>query len=401
YRPDGTLCYRTPAAESPDYSVAEGIKTSLPQLFARGPLVHFFTRCSEGIMEIRGATVHPSADLNRQSAALGYFFVGRVWTDRVAGELSRLIDGRVSLVPPQFDEVRPAFDFQKGKMLFHILLRDEVAHPLAAVRVELSLKAYFVAEQLTQRFLLVICLVVPLFFVLFYLLLARWIHRPVSRIVRALNEGRTDVLEELKNAQDELGDVARLIIRFTIQQKLLSTEVCERRQTEAQLKISQKRFRDIVDNAMEWIWEVDAQGRFTYVSPAMLKALGYDLQEVIGRNLYEFFHPEGLERQKHNMEELFDRHEAFGHLESCCRRKDNTNAWILTSAVPMTAENGRFGGYRGVFTDITQLKVTQQSLTQKLRELEKMNRFMVDRELRMAELKAQLKRLGPDVLSNP
>jgi len=45
------------------------------------------------------------------------------------------------------------------------------------------------------------------------------------------------------------------------------------RRAEAALRESEKRFRDISENALEWIWEVDADGVYTYASPVVERIL--------------------------------------------------------------------------------------------------------------------------------
>ena len=58
----------------------------------------------------------------------------------------------------------------------------------------------------------------------------------------------------------------------------------------AELKESEKRFKDITDNAREWIWEVDAKGKYVYGSPVIEKILGYKVEEVLTKHFYDLFH---------------------------------------------------------------------------------------------------------------
>ena len=51
-------------------------------------------------------------------------------------------------------------------------------------------------------------------------------------------------------------------------EKLKGAEA-ERKRAETALLESEKRFEDIAENTLVWIWEVDAEGRYTYASPVV------------------------------------------------------------------------------------------------------------------------------------
>ena len=61
------------------------------------------------------------------------------------------------------------------------------------------------------------------------------------------------------------------------------SDVTDRKLAEGKLEESINRFNDIADSALEWIWEVDAEGFFTYASPVIERTLGYKPEELIGK----------------------------------------------------------------------------------------------------------------------
>jgi PAS domain S-box-containing protein len=75
------------------------------------------------------------------------------------------------------------------------------------------------------------------------------------------------MLSSLHNAQGELRLVATII------------DITARKQAEEALRKSEQRFRDITENTSEWIWEVDAEGKYTYSSPMVKHLLGYEPEE--------------------------------------------------------------------------------------------------------------------------
>jgi PAS domain-containing protein len=78
----------------------------------------------------------------------------------------------------------------------------------------------------------------------------------------------------------------------------LEKEAFKRRRIEAELKDSETRFRDIAENALEWIWEIDSTGKYTYSSPVVRHILGYKPDEVVGKFFYDFFHPDEKNRSR-------------------------------------------------------------------------------------------------------
>ena len=59
----------------------------------------------------------------------------------------------------------------------------------------------------------------------------------------------------------------------------------------------------------------------------------------------------------------------------------------------VTDANEQVVGYVFVFSDLSEIAQTNEELKEKLKEIEKMNRLMVGRELRMHELKKKIKKL--------
>jgi PAS domain-containing protein len=67
-----------------------------------------------------------------------------------------------------------------------------------------------------------------------------------------------------------------------------------RRQAEVALQASERRFRSLIENMAGLIAVLDATGTLCYNSPSMELMLGYQLEELLGRCLDDFVHPEDL-----------------------------------------------------------------------------------------------------------
>ena len=65
----------------------------------------------------------------------------------------------------------------------------------------------------------------------------------------------------------------------------------QKRYTEQELSISEKFHRRITENMVDMISISDSKGNLKYVSPAHKKTLGYTENEMLGKNLFDFLHP--------------------------------------------------------------------------------------------------------------
>ena len=136
-----------------------------------------------------------------------------------------------------------------------------------------------------------------------------------------------------------------------------SVEITERKRAEGALLASQERFEQVAEHAQEWIWEIDADGLYTYASPVVEKILGYSPEEIVGKkHFYDLFHPEQRQEMKNAAFGTFARKKSFREFPNLNVHKNGREVWLSTSGVPLLDENGDLVGYRGVDTNITDRK---------------------------------------------
>jgi len=75
------------------------------------------------------------------------------------------------------------------------------------------------------------------------------------------------------------------------------------------------------------------------------------------------------------------------------RHKDGSTIWIRCRGLAIRDKKGNPIRMLGAHTEITFLKQTEEKLKEKITELERINRLMVDREVRMIELKKRIREL--------
>jgi len=151
--------------------------------------------------------------------------------------------------------------------------------------------------------------------------------------------------------------------------------ITERKEAEFALKISQERFEQVANSSGIWIWEVDVNGLYTYVSPMEETILGYKVEEVVGKkHFYDFFAPEIKEELKKKAFEVFAEKGNLLNLENANLHQDGHIVILETSGIPILDEMGNLLGYRGADRDIT----LQKFAIEKLRDSEDQFRTLVE-----------------------
>ena len=128
------------------------------------------------------------------------------------------------------------------------------------------------------------------------------------------------------------------------------------------LHMSEKRFRDIAENSLEWIWEVDSEGKYTYASPVVEKILGYKPEEVLGKFFYDFIRTEERGEIKKSVYEVFSQKKYFNNILNNKVHKNGNTVICETSGVPIISNNGELRGYRGAVRDISARKRAEEAL---------------------------------------
>jgi PAS domain S-box-containing protein len=170
---------------------------------------------------------------------------------------------------------------------------------------------------------------------------------------------------------------------------LYAHDVTDRKVAEADLRRSEERFKQVVESAGDWIWEINAEGLYTYASPIVETVIGYRPEEIVGKkHFFDLFAPEVKENLKKIAFEAFAKRESFKCFVNPNVHKNGRIVILETSGTPIIDEKGNFLGYRGADRDITERQ-------QKENELRKLNKDLV-----LASHRAGTAEVATDVLHN-
>ncbi len=122
------------------------------------------------------------------------------------------------------------------------------------------------------------------------------ITQPLDRLIRRMNKGSgPDPLPEPQH-KDEIEQLTHYFDlysrRLESYSRSLKAEIAERRQTEEALRVSQERYRSVMEAAPDPIIVYDMEGRVIYLNPAFSQVFGWTLDECRGKKMDHFVPPD-------------------------------------------------------------------------------------------------------------
>lgn len=147
-------------------------------------------------------------------------------------------------------------------------------------------------------------------------------------------------------------------------------KVIHQKRLKYSLQELERRFQDLADSAQDWIWEIDAEGRFTYSNPAVERALGYRPDEVIGSRFESFFLPDARSAEREAAFNVIKEGRPISGFTTCVTHRDGREVFLETSGVPVFDPLGKLAGYRGIDRDVTRRQRAEQALRKANDELE-------------------------------
>jgi PAS domain S-box-containing protein len=133
--------------------------------------------------------------------------------------------------------------------------------------------------------------------------------------------------------------------------------------TNSALRESENRFRQVTENAEEWIWEVDNNGMYRYSSAAVERILGYSPEElVLQKHFYDLFDPEARVELKKSALFIIERKEPFRHFVTRNFHKNGSIVILEKSGSPVLDEKGNLTGYRGADMNITERQRAEDAI---------------------------------------
>lgn len=179
--------------------------------------------------------------------------------------------------------------------------------------------------------------------------------------------GSYHVLEWSANADPEQGLIYAI-----------AHDITERKETQIKLKESEEKYRTLIDNILDIIFELDLDGKIIYLSPQTIDMLGYKPEELITRNAFSFIHPDDQEEVLKNQNYVINTGEV-GSVEFRIQHKEGH--YITVSSRGQLIEKDNKKKIVGLFRDITVRKKDEEKIQYQAKLVEEVSDAIISTDL--------------------
>jgi PAS domain S-box-containing protein len=363
YNTDLELVYQTtnlPGGIAPPIPYSD---ETIRALFSNDFKTRFAFRAPDDtIIEVRGATIHPTNDIAHATPPRGYFFVGRAWLAHRMENVSQISGAKVSITNgTQTSQDRSG----SNQILVHYPLTAADGSVLAYVRGEYPfnyLSGFQTAQSYSLRlFITAAGLLLALLSAGFIL----WIATPLRAISASLEQQKPEIIQSLRQDRGEFGRIANLVFDSFTQKKTLAETVRLQQEMESALRASEQQHRILaqISSDITFILAYDSHGVMSieWGADLITRETGYTLtgaETLLA--LQEIVHPD----QRAGLGSWYDQLLSLQVVESELRihTRGGDLRWYQIKLVPRR-EDGPESSLRvfGAARDITLQKAAQEA----------------------------------------
>lgn len=214
-------------------------------------------------------------------------------------------------------------------------------------------------------------------------------------VQRRKNEGKVPNEYECKMI-DRYGGKKDIFVKVgmipgTKQSIATNLDITSRKRAEEARRVSEEKYKLLVESAGEAIFIVDEKGIFQLVNSRAATRLGPRPEDFIGKKLGDFFPEEITTRHLAGVKRVIN--SGKGEVIESKMEIEGQIRWFRTSIVPLKETLGQANAVLGITRDVTKLKLTEEELRKRGMELEK---NAANLEEANAALKILLKRRDED-----
>jgi PAS domain S-box-containing protein len=152
--------------------------------------------------------------------------------------------------------------------------------------------------------------------------------------------------------------------------RLQRSEFYARRELEfayQKLGVTEAKYRNIFENAVEGIFQSSPDGRYITANPALARIYGYSSPEEVTANFTDIEHQLYVDpHRRAEFVRLIEEYGSVSEFESQIYRRDGSIVWISEKAYAVRDETGKLLYYEGLIEDITKRKLAEAALQEQL-----------------------------------
>ncbi|MBB2145513.1 response regulator [Pedobacter sp. LMG 31464] len=188
-------------------------KQIMPALH-KSRLVRFYLKLPEGVVEVFGATIHPSNDPKKnKTEPSGYFFMARLLNHNFIQHLEKISSSTIKITDKNY--LSPA---DGNAIEVDLNLKDWKNEVVANLSFERPFNLNFYN---TKKILFIIIIATVLNFLIYFYYYRRWVYKPIKLITNILEKEDENSMSSLKKAHGEFKHIGNLFEENTKQKKQL------------------------------------------------------------------------------------------------------------------------------------------------------------------------------------
>jgi PAS domain S-box-containing protein len=169
-------------------------------------------------------------------------------------------------------------------------------------------------------------------------------------------------------------------------------DVTAQKNLEKEILREQEEQKTILDSIPAGVFYKDKNSRFIRVNQSYANIMGLTKEEMIGKSLFDLStKDQAIKIQNDDKEVIKSGKSKYNIIHTVNTSKGLV--WLKTDKIPYFDNNGKIIGIIGFSLDITAQKIAEDKIKEHNAEMEKMNQFMIGRELKMVELKQEIAKL--------
>jgi two-component system cell cycle sensor histidine kinase/response regulator CckA len=181
--------------------------------------------------------------------------------------------------------------------------------------------------------------------------------------------------------EDKLIGLMSIFTRHALSQQILQemasvatnlASCIERKRSEQALDASESKYRSVVENIKEVIFQLDNFGNWAFLNPAWTNVTGFEVETTLGSLFVDFIHPEDREHDRHVFIELLQGKLEYCRYETRLLTRDGKFRWVEAYLQPTHDAREGSPGVSGTLTDITDRKTAELQI-QKLAAFPQVN----------------------------